>query len=91
MLYVDDCKIRLGRMLMSHLTADDVEELHAAGEAVGLRRAWFQEPPRHRHAHYDVAQVKGRGVIEHHGAQAVSRRELARRARALAEAMGAGS
>lgn len=33
---------RLGRPKWCHMTADTQEELHAAADAIGLLRSWFQ-------------------------------------------------
>jgi hypothetical protein len=85
MIYVDSARHRLGRMILSHMTADTEAELHQAAVSVGLRREWFQGPPDHRHAHYDLCQAKRALVIERFAAEIISSRELARRARHLAE------
>lgn len=37
-----------------HLMADTLDELHAFAAAIGMRRAWFQGPPKHRFPHYDL-------------------------------------
>jgi hypothetical protein len=48
-----------------HLQADDVEELHAFAERLGLRRAWFQSKPgRPWHDHYDLtAGARDRAIV----------------------------
>jgi len=38
-----------------HLLADDLDELHRFARGLGLKREWFQGPPAHRVAHYDLA------------------------------------
>lgn len=40
----------------SHLTADTIHELHAFAERLGLRRRWFQGPPKHVIPHYDLTR-----------------------------------
>jgi hypothetical protein len=41
----------------SHMWADGpVDELHAMAAKIGLKRAWFQDKPRH--PHYDVIPSK---------------------------------
>lgn len=54
-----------------HMYGDDLEELHAFARRIGLKRAWFQGPPKHdRLPHYDlnasrrVAAVRA-GAVEH--------------------------
>lgn len=74
-VYVDDARIRaqVGRLSATwcHMWADSEEELHAFALRLGLRRQWFQGPPRHFLWHYDVTETKRRramtlGAIEVH-------------------------
>ena len=87
-VYVDNGRNAYGRMLMSHMIADTLEELHAMADQVGLRRKWFQV-----HAsfpHYDLCQAK-RALALQAGAVEVDRRGLVRtmrRLRASAAARG---
>jgi len=91
-VYVDDWRqwARVGAVetRWSHLTGDDLDELHAFAAGLGLRRQWFQDhhadPARH---HYDLSDaVRQRAIAA--GAVAVTWREgarLRRLARARAE------
>lgn len=45
--------IPFGRMLMSHLEADTLEELHEFAGRLGLRRSWFQDRSI---PHYDISK-----------------------------------
>lgn len=54
-VYVDRERNPYRGMLMSHMLADSLDELHAMAAAVGLRRAWFQD---HGTPHYDLCQAK---------------------------------
>lgn len=54
-VYVDDVRLRFGRMIMCHMWADTEEELHAFANRLGLRRSWFQEPPKASWKHYDIS------------------------------------
>lgn len=54
-VYVDESIFPYRGQKYCHVWADDVEELHAAAQAVGLRRSWFQEPPKASWSHYDCA------------------------------------
>jgi hypothetical protein len=59
-VYVDDMMAPFRGMLMSHLTADTVEELQAFAARLGLKAEWFQD---HRVPHYDVAKsTRGKAI-----------------------------
>lgn len=54
-VYVDEVKHRFGRMIMCHLWADSLDELHAFAAKLGLKRSWFQCPPKASWEHYDIS------------------------------------
>ena len=55
-VYVDKAKNKYRRgMLMSHMFADTLAELHAMADHLGLRRKWFQGQ---KTPHYDICQTK---------------------------------
>lgn len=74
---------RPGFMLMAHMTADTIEELHAMAEALGCKRDWYQGPPNKAHAHYDISKARWRRAVDELGARWVNSRVIAVRARAL--------
>lgn len=66
MVYVDDARNPLGRMLMCHMVADTLDELHGMAEAIGMKREWFQPKSW---PHYDVSLSRrqmavSRGAVE---------------------------
>lgn len=69
--YVDGEANRFRGMVMCHMFADTLDELHAMAAAIGMRREWFQP---FSFPHYDVAKGRRAAAIKA-GAIEVSRRE----------------
>lgn len=68
-VFVDESIFPFRGTLYCHVWADTVAELHAAAAKVGLRREWFQEPPKASWHHYDCApriraDLVARGAVE---------------------------
>jgi len=72
MVYVDKMKTQYRRMVMSHMLADSLEELHTMADRVGLKRKWFQN---HKTPHYDLCQAK-RALAIQLGAVEIERRQV---------------
>lgn len=95
MVYVDELKKygygpRCFRDGACHMTADDVDELHAMAATIGLKRTWFQS--QSNTPHYDLTASK-RALALKHGAvfkggreQAQERLDARKAAQVLAEA-----
>ena len=73
-VYVDRARNPLGRMIMCHMIADDLDELHRMASAIGMRREWFQPLS---FPHYDVSLTRRARALKL-GAIEVDRRELVR-------------
>lgn len=71
-VYVDQSKHKLGRMVMCHMAADSLEELHQMATQLGVSR-WFQDKPGA--PHYDICK-KNRARAIQSGATEVSSRDL---------------
>lgn len=59
-----------------HMTADSLEELHAMATKLGMRRAWFQNKPRH--PHYDLVASKRRMALAYGAKELTLEQEVAR-------------
>ena len=84
MLYVDNLQIPYGRMLMSHLIADDPQELREAAVHLGLDR-YIQYPGTWKE-HLDVSQTKRAQAVRELQAQEVPASRIALILRARREA-----
>lgn len=89
-VYVDDMKASFGRMVMCHMVADTLPELHAMADRIGVARKWYQGPPVTRNPHYDIALSK-RALAVEAGAKEIRWRDAPAIARACLAAMHAQS
>ena len=61
-VYVDQANLPYGRMIMCHMVATDLEELHQMADKIGVSRRHFQ---KHRfHPHYDICLAKKKLAIQ---------------------------
>lgn len=71
-VYVDDVRLRFGRMWMCHMWADTDAELLAMADAIGVARKWIQGHQtlsfgKHKDAswvHFDICLTKKTKAIE---------------------------
>jgi uncharacterized protein DUF4031 len=71
-IYVDEPLFPYRGQMYCHVWADTVEELHAAAQAAGLKREWFQCPPKADWEHYDCAP-RIRAILVRNGAREMDR------------------
>ena len=64
-VYVDGAFLPYRRMLMSHMLADTLDELHAMADKIGIARRHFQADAST--PHYDICKSK-RSLAVQHGA-----------------------
>ncbi len=55
-VYVDESGYKFRRMIMCHMLADTLEELHAMADKIGVSRRWFQSVSST--PHYDICKSK---------------------------------
>ena len=56
-VYIDNFQAAYRNMIMCHMIADTLNELHDMAEAIGIHRRHFQNKNRH-HPHYDICRSK---------------------------------
>lgn len=54
-VYVDTARNKYHRMVMCHLMADSLEELHAFAAQLGMKREWYQPVST---PHYDLSLAR---------------------------------
>lgn len=86
-VYVDQEKNQYRHMIMSHMVADTLDELHAMADQLGLKRSWFQVS-RGGMPHYDICQSKREQAIRF-GAIEIDRRKMVELIRRNREAQAA--
>lgn len=75
MVYVGKREYPYRGMLMSHMVADSLEQLHAMADGIGVDRKWFQDKPGK--PHYDISKGKKSLALEL-GALEVGERDIIR-------------
>lgn len=71
-VYVDSAKNPYRGMIMCHMMADSLDELHEMADQIGVQRKWFQSKSI---PHYDICISKRMLAIKH-GALEIDRRKL---------------
>ncbi len=56
MVYVGTREYKYGRMIMSHMAADTVSELHSMAKSIGVHRRHFQD--KKGKPHYDICRQR---------------------------------
>ncbi|MHB1952522.1 MAG: DUF4031 domain-containing protein [Acidiferrobacteraceae bacterium] len=80
MVYVDDARHPYRRMIMCHMIADTLTELHAMADRIGVARRHFQSDAST--SHYDVCKSKRELAIQM-GAIPCDRRAFVTQLRAM--------
>lgn len=75
MVYIGTRTYRYGRMIMSHVIAESLEELHDMAAKLGVARIHFQDKPGR--PHYDICQANVHKALDL-GAVRIDDREIIR-------------
>jgi hypothetical protein len=73
MVYIGKNEYKYGRMIMSHMAADTIEELHKMAQNIGISKKHFQD--KKGKPHYDICKQNKQKAIKL-GAIEVNDREL---------------
>lgn len=76
MVLVGTIEFRFRRMIMFHMAAEDLNELHEMADKIGINRKWFQ-CENEKHPHYDICKSK-KALALKFGAVEVNDREIVR-------------
>ncbi|HMZ94917.1 MAG TPA: DUF4031 domain-containing protein [Chitinophagales bacterium] len=74
MVLIGKRKYKYGRMYLSHLVSDNLNELHEVASALGINRKHFQD--KKYKPHYDICQEKKKLAIKLGLAKEVDDREI---------------
>ena len=72
-VYVDKPIHKYRRMIMCHMIADTIDELHQMADKIGINRKWFQS--KASSPHYDICKAKREHAVKF-GAIEVDRKGL---------------
>lgn len=73
MVFVGKREYKYGRMIMSHMVADSLDELHKMADTIGVDRRHFQDKPNK--PHYDICK-KNKKLAIMNGAKLVDERDI---------------
>lgn len=76
MIYVGKREYKYGRMYMSYMIADSLEELHRMADSLEVDRKHFQD--KEGKPHYDICRENKRKAIEL-GAKLIDDREIVKK------------
>ncbi len=83
MVYVDNVNIKYRNMIMNHLIADTIEELHLFVDKINVDRKHFQKNASF--PHYDICLSKKKLAIKYGAIELKTRRETANKLKQLRE------
>lgn len=75
MVYIDNANIKYGRMIMCHMIADSIDELHAMAVQIGVRKHFQNKPGK---PHYDICLSNKKKALSF-GAIEITQKQLIRK------------
>jgi len=74
MIYIGTREYKYGRMLMSHMVSDSLDELHAFAEHIGVDKKHFQN--KKDKPHYDICKAKKIKALTMFGVKEVDDKQI---------------
>ncbi len=81
MVYIDCINLKYKKMVMNHLFADSLEELHLFVDKLGINRKYFQKNASF--PHYDICLGKKELALKNGAIELKTRRETANKLKEL--------
>lgn len=82
-VYIDNMNACYRGMVMCHMVADTLDELHEMADKIGVDRKWFQCLKKASYPHYDICLSKKRLAIQYGAVEINDKRILIQKARQL--------
>lgn len=83
-VYLDNLNANFRGMIMCHMVANSLQELHSMAGSIGVQRKWFQDLSKSMYPHYDICLSKKKLALSL-GAKIADKKTIVTRAKQLRE------
>ena len=73
MIYIGTREYKYGRMIMSHVISDNIDELHSFAKLIGIRKHFQDKKDK---PHYDISKAYKEKALKMPGVKEVNDREI---------------